>query len=338
MKKTILTIIAAISVMSAWAIEDAAMTVTLQSTNARYNVVSLEQGALYTNEKNTTDIYANITNTTTAVNIYAIAPYGNMSIMTTNNLDGVYLGITTNSCTDDYTLTFTGVSGAQLFLVDHETNETKPIVENLVHTFDATALSTIEDRFQIVNLVSLTTGQDGWASFAYSADLVPALPAGLTIYKGDFNGDLTNPAITLDPVADIPAGAGVFVKGDANTTYYFAATTASADMTGNDIYGCVVAKPVSEFAANTAIYTLRYANGETALYQYTGTADIPAGKAVLPIAGGSSAPKRVRMVINGTTAVENVEAPAKAEKFFEDGQVLIKRGDAVYNLQGQMVR
>ena len=44
------------------------------------------------------------------------------------------------------------------------------------------------------------------------------------------------------------------------------------------------------------------------------------------------------MVINGTTAVDNVEAETvKAEKFVEDGQVYIRRGNEVYNLQGQKV-
>ena len=162
MKKILLTVVAAFTLMSAWAIEDAAVTITMQSTNSRYSIVSLEQGAMYTNEKNATDIIANIANTTTAINIYAKADYGNMSIMTTNKIVGVYLGFTTNSCTEDYTLTFTGVSGMQLYLYDHVENHLEAIVENGVYEFDASALSTIEDRFQIVLPVQLKGSWDNW--------------------------------------------------------------------------------------------------------------------------------------------------------------------------------
>jgi len=204
--------------------------------------------------------------------------------------------------------------------------------------------SVIADRFVInynpaLFVASVTTNEDGWASFSWNADLVLAYPAGLTIYKGDFNDDLANPAIALNPVADIPAGAGVFVKGEANTTYYFAATTATADMSGNDIAGCVDATPVSNFAGHD-IYTLRYANGETALWHYTGTDDIPAHKAVLPISlGGAPAPRRISFHFEETQAVENVQSDnVQCIKFIENGEVLIRRGEAVYNLQGQMVR
>ena len=252
---------------------------------------------------------------------------------------------------NDYTLTFSNFGGDDITFKDLVTGDeltlssstTYPYVYNFSIT-NAEKNTAINNRF-VINYdatafaASVTTGADGWASFAYNADLVPAIPAGLTIYKGSFNNDLANPAITLNPVADIPAGAGVFVKGEANTTYYFAATTATADMSGNDIVGCVAATPVSTFSGKD-IYTLRYANGETALWHYIGTADIPANKAVLPISTGgpSAAPKRVRLVINGTTGIENAVVSEKAEKIMENGQVLIKRGDVLYNLQGQIVK
>ena len=78
-----------------------------------------------------------------------------------------------------------------------------------------------------------------------------------------------------------------------------------------------------------------------AFLEYVGTNALAANKAYiqLPAAGPNNAPARIRMVINGTTAVENVEAEAvKAEKFIENGQVFIRRGNEVYNLQGQIVK
>lgn len=74
--------------------------------------------------------------------------------------------------------------------------------------------------------------------------------------------------------------------------------------------------------------------------EYVGTNALAANKAYiqLPAAGPNNAPKRITMRFNGTTAVDNVEAESvKAEKFVENGQVYIRRGNEVYNLQGQKV-
>ena len=323
MKKILLTIVAAFTLMSAWAIEDAEVTITMRSTNSRYSVVTLEQGAMYTNEKNATDIIANIGNTTTAINIYAMADYGKMSIMTTNDLVGVYLGFTTNSCTDDYTLTFTGVSGMQLYLVDHVENHIEPIIENGVYEFDASALSTIENRFQIAHSISVTTNAYGWASFSSNINLVA--PAGLTVYEGSLAGDVLN----LNAKDYIKANEGVILYGDANQTYQLTPGN-GVDAYNNDL------KPSSAWASHSGtIFVLH----DEALYQYTGS-DMPANKAYLQISSGPNpAPKHIRMVIAGTNAVDNVEVETvKAEKFVEGGQIFIRRGNEVFNLQGQIVK
>ena len=203
--------------------------------------------------------------------------------------------------------------------------------------------SVIADRF-ILNynpsafVTSVTTNEDGWASFAYTADVAPAYPAGLRIYKGALdNSNPDAPVINLTQVTAIPAGAGVFVKGEPLTTYHFSATTAAA-LTNNSIVGCTTATDPA--GISDAIYTLRNVGGETALYHYEGTAAIPAGKAYLPIpVGSSAAPQRVRMVINEAQGVENVVVErVKAEKFVENGQLYIRRGNEVFNLQGQIVK
>ena len=253
-----------------------------------------------------------------------------------------------NSATS-YSFTFSAIVGTIRIYdkkMNHEIDFTTENPYNFtIEASERDAENIVADRF-IINYVpapvydaELTTNADGWASFAFGSDL-EKVESELVIYKGEYNDNSANPEIALTEIADIPANAGVFVKGAANTTYHFnIITAAAADMTGNDIVACVAATPVSTFGTD-AIYTLRYANGATALYQYVGTADIPAHKAVLPIAGltPSSAPKRISMRINGTQAVDNVEAIAPAEKFVENGQVLIRRGEAVYNLQGQMVK
>jgi hypothetical protein len=145
----------------------------------------------------------------------------------------------------------------------------------------------------------------------------------LKVYKGAISGEV----LTLSPVDYVKAAEGVIVKGAANTTYDFAVGTGSADFSGNAI------KPSSDWENRVGtIYCLK---GD-ALYQYTGS-EMPANKAYIQI-GGSSAPQRFRMVINGAQGIEDVEATVKAEKFVENGQIFIRRGEHVYDLQGQIVK
>lgn len=323
---TIMTLAAAVFQMQA--IEDASVSIQLESDNNRTSVVTLYQAAIYTaNEQNASEMLAQITNTTTAVNIYAIAPYGNMAIMGTNDLLGTYVGFTTNSRTN-YSLTFGGVSGSPLYLIDHGVNpiHIEPIVENGVYNFTATASSTINDRFEISRAFPVTLNAYGWASFAGSIDL--ALPTGLTAYKGALSGDVLN----LTEVADIPANTGVILNGTAGEAYNLSPITdATADVSGNDLKRGALFTPGDE-----NVYVL---SGE-ALYQYVGTDPIPANKAYLQLPGSpSSAPRHISLRFDHATGAQNVEATAvKAEKFMEDGQVLIKRGENVYNLQGQIVK
>ena len=203
----------------------------------------------------------------------------------------------------------------------------------------------VADRF-IINYVapsyvtSVTTNEDGWASFAYTADVAPADPS-LAVYKGALNNsDPGNPAIVLTAVTTgIPAGEGVFVHGEPLTTYYFSATTATA-FSGNDLVGCTVATdPAALSGVN--IYTLRNVGGTTALYHYVGTAAIPAGKAYLPIAvtPSSPAPQRIRMVINGAQGIEDVQGDnVPCTKVIENGQIFIMHKGTKYNVQGQIVK
>ena len=317
---TIMTLAAAVFQMQA--IEDASISILLESDNNRSSVVTLNQAAIYTaNEQNASEMLAQITNTTTAVNIYAIAPYGNMAIYGTNDIIGTYVGFTTNSRTN-YSLTFGEVSGSQLYLIDHGVSPIQVVaIENdVVYPFTAAATSTINNRFEIARSFPVTLNEYGWASFSSSIDLVA--PAGLTVYEGDLDGEV----LQLNSKDYIAANEGVILGGNANQTYVLTPGS-GLDLYNNDL------KPSSAWASHAGtIYCLK----GNALYEYTGS-DMPANKAYLQV-GGSSAPKRISLQVNAEQGVENVNASVKAEKFVENGQILIKRGENVFNLQGQIVK
>lgn len=187
-----------------------------------------------------------------------------------------------------------------------------------------------------VPTTSVTTNAYGFCSFA-SNEAVEFL-GGLKAYKGIFNASTFE--LTLEEIGTkVPAGEGVILWNSnetAETFYYNVGVDASAaDMSGNNFVGAIAATPVAGISAD-AIYCLH----GNELMKYVGTEDIPAGKAYLPVtvSGSNPAPKHIVMRFNNTTAVDNVEAGAEAVKFVEDGQILIRRGNEVYNLQGQIVK
>ena len=270
------------------------------------------------------------------LHIYSYIGANKYSTIATNNLDGLSVDFITNLLDDEYTMTFevfTLAPGRTLDIYDLDKNQRTVIDPSESYTFTATkGHNEIKDRF-IINYVapsyvtSVTTNDDGWATFSYTQDLVPVNSAIQTLYKGAINGEY----LDLTSVDYVPNGQGVLGKGDANTTYYFAAGSGSDDFTGNAL------KATATYETSMKnVYVLK----GNAFLEYVGTNALAANKAYiqLPAAGPNNAPKRIRMVINGATDVENVEAESvKAEKFVENGQVYIRRGNEVYNLQGQKV-
>ena len=236
---------------------------------------------------------------------------------------------------NDYTLKFSGFSGEEYQIYDLVANQTIN-VNAATPNYDFSISDdkkgiAINDRF-IINynpaafVTSLTTNDYGWASFSYDANLQSTLPIGLKIYKGALEGTET---LNLNEVNYVPANTGVIVYGTPNTTYYFAAGTGTSDFSDN------ILRPTSAYTiGDQNVFVLK----GNALLQYTGNTALAANKAYLQLPGTTTAPKRIRMVINQTTSVENVEALEAPVKFVENGQIFIRRGNEVYNLQGQMVK
>ena len=266
--------------------------------------------------------------------IYAMAPNAQSEVVAhskvyTNDLQGLVLGY--QAAADGLaTITFSDLRSdlndvTEYYLLDQENGQLTVIGDT--YEFNAVA-GNDPNRFMIVKPVSVTTNAYGWATFSYSQNLVPVDADAQTIYKGSISGD----ALNLTAVAYVKAGEGVIVYGAPSTTYYFAVGSGSADFTGNAL------KATATY--NTSMKNVYVLKGN-AFLEYVGTNALAANKAYiqLPEAGQNKAPARIRMVINGTQDVENAEAEAvKAEKFIENGQVLIRRGNEVYNLQGQIVK
>lgn len=186
----------------------------------------------------------------------------------------------------------------------------------------------------VVVPLDVTLTADGYASFSAPVNLYKKSGSTFAIYTGAVSGEV----LELTEVNFIKKDQGVILKGANNYKCEFTTN----DDGSTDTYGTNQLKPSTLWASQVNkdhIYCLRNAGDGTMLYRYTGD-DMPANKAYLDLNGvGSFAPHRIQMVIAETQAVENVEVEAvKAVKFIENGQVLIKRGENIYNVQGQIVK
>ena len=246
----------------------------------------------------------------------------------TNNLEGTQIGLITG-LDESYTFTFTSVVGSTYKLFDAVTGTQTLITEGGTYgPFTAAANTTINDRFSIVSqeVYPVTTNAYGYASYSNTLDLVT--PAGLTAYTGTISGEV----LDMTEVDYVKAGEGVILKGEANKTYLLTAGT------GTDIYGVNALIASANWTAATEDAYFLVGNE---FKKYIGTEAVPAGKAYLiyTAGGANPAPRRIVMRFNTTTAVENVETEAvQPVKFIENGEIFIRRGNEVYNLQGQLVK
>ena len=348
MKKLFIALVAVAFSLSAMATSTAAARIKLVGSNATYAVNTLflneddARNSLYESGYDAESMMA--LSNPFSVLIYAYVGDHPCEYVATNDLTGLAISFTTNMIDANYTLQFSNVSGATLTLYDRLLDQSKVISEGESYAFSVdpslVGQQEVNDRFYLnVNSTSfhaVTTNDYGFCSFA-SAEAV-TLPAGLKAYKGDFNID--DYSIALSYIGQVvPANEGVILwnPNESAETFYYTVGGSAPAVSGNDFVGAVAAKPVSEIVA-AAIYCLH----GNELQKYIGNEDIPAGKAYLPIpSGGSSAPQRIRMVFHQeeeTTAVCNVEATVKAVKFVENGQIYIRRGNEVFNLQGQIVK
>ena len=252
-------------------------------------------------------------------------------VIATDNLEGTLLTLETVGETD-YDISFYGVAGTTYYLIDLVSGASVQIAEgNTLEVRGVADNSTLADRFMIstnavATVTTVTTNAYGYASFSYTEDLKLA-SAGAKLYTGTISGETLN----MTEVDYVKAGEGVIVKGAANTTYNLVAGT------GSSVYGANALIASANWTAATEDAYFLVGNE---FKKYTGTEAVPAGKAYLiyTAGGANPAPRRIVMRFNTTTAVENVEAVEKGVKFMENGQIFIRRGENVYNAQGQMVK
>jgi hypothetical protein len=196
-------------------------------------------------------------------------------------------------------------------------------------TIDAGLVNQVISNRFIINYTpyEVTTNAYGLATF--SAPEAVQIPSGLTGWIATGIAGEYLSLLEINAEQQTPANTGVILYGAANTDYQLPVIPSAADLSGANLLRAATVWP----AAQGIVYILHGSE----LWEYTGS-DFPANKAYLQLPGSNNAPKRISLRFGQTTALDNIEAGAPAEKFMENGQIFIRRGNEVFNLQGQIVK
>ncbi len=144
-------------------------------------------------------------------------------------------------------------------------------------------------------------------------------------------------ALVLSKITDgiIPAATGVILYNGTSNTKNFQLTVTTE--TSGTYFADNMLHPAVAWLSSYSGGAYVLVGNE--MYLYTGL-KMKANKAflTLPAADPNFAPKRIQLVFDETQAVDNVETTIEAVKFMENGQLFIRRGENIYNVQGQIVK
>ena len=291
-----------------------------------------------------------------SVQLYALtgfADYERAGQLATSNLDGVQLGFITNSAETSYSIKVTNAvfgTGVTYYLIDKCAGTSSLIEKDFVYgPFTAPAGSQIDNRFEIRALsevpgMTINAHEDpekpgDYYSTFYHGARDFKLPAGIEAYVAQ----VLTENLELTQVADggevIPHGVAFILKSNAATINLANADAEPVAISvQNDLRGL-------DYEADAPATCYIFSGHSTdnsvtgiGFYLYEG-AKLAANKAYVTPSG--NAPRRLRFVFTdgqSATALDNVKAPVKAEKFLDNGQIYIRRGNEVFNLQGQLVK
>ena len=363
MKKLFISIIAVAFSLSAMAASTAAARIKLVGSNTTYAVSTLflnEDDARNSSYESGYDAESMMSQSNPfSVLIYAYVGEHPCEYVATDDLDGQEISFTTNMVDANYTLQFSNVSGRELKLYDLVENTETTIEEGGSYAFSVEAAQVgqveVTDRFVInyqAPTPSCTTVRSGLNVDQYYTICLPQQIASANASFWSMSNRGEGVAYLEEAAFPLTAGQPYIFQAEESTlcvVYGNAVPAAEAGAAGVLVgtFDPMAQNELSQAAAdyNSPIYLLY--NNELRPAAGAGN-NLPANRAFIVynnfiVENPAPAPgRRVRaipMQTNGATAFENVDVEAaKAVKFMEDGKIFIKRGDAIYNLQGQLVK
>jgi len=186
-----------------------------------------------------------------------------------------------------------------------------------------------------LTLNSVENADHGYATYCCDSNFTVS---GATAYKAKQNHSTGN--LSLEPLTGvIPAGTGVILVGGKGALVNIIYTTANseADVSDNELGGTTARTAVASIKTKTNFYAF---NKNTNEFQLYGGEYMPAKKAYYQNGNPIQAPS-IRMdfdEVGTATDVEKVAADEKTVKFFEKGQLFIRKDGIVYDMLGRVIR
>lgn len=160
--------------------------------------------------------------------------------------------------------------------------------------------------------IPLSVTSAGYATFTPAMDVT--LPESVKAYTATLSDSKTS--VNLTAITEIPAGTPVIIEA-AENDYSLEVLQSAAAVSNNDLL-------VSDgtITGDGTVYVLANDGSKVGFFKLESGVNLPAGKAYLKIAGGSS--REFIAINNEATAIKSVET--------------VKANGAVYNLAGQQVK
>ncbi|MBQ8864671.1 MAG: hypothetical protein IJ020_00830 [Bacteroidaceae bacterium] len=169
--------------------------------------------------------------------------------------------------------------------------------DNIVQTYASEAGTNHRSFWKFTELQPQTITSAGYATYCATEDV---LVLGAQAYTATVNGTY----VSLNEVADIPAGSAVILKG---TNFATIAKTATSDISANDLV------PSTGITADGTQYVLADNEGTIGFYKAAPGTNIPAGKAYITGNAGIKAfyfegndPTDINTIPNTIPNVENI--------------------------------
>lgn len=188
-----------------------------------------------------------------------------------------------------------------------------------------------------------TVGNAGWITYYTEENmLLPGNLKGYIVTNSKENNELVL-SEKYDATHIVPAKTPILIKAEPGTYEYFDGGNSTTNVPKNCLHGNLFEGTIAAVADTEYYYKL--AQGEYGLGWYWGadgggTFSMKGFKAYLALPLSAQAPSldRIEIGYEEETAVENIQANTNAEKFFENGQIYIRKDGAVYTITGVRVR
>ena len=190
--------------------------------------------------------------------------------------------------------------------------------------------------------VSVTVSDAGMATYVNNDYDLDFSETDIKAYKAKVTAQ---GVCTLTKVANVPAGTPVVLVKDGGATEDIPVMTGAAVVSDNDLVAGT-GEAVETIVGDNTNMILNNIGGNVGFYFAAGQT-VAANRAYLHFASSFapdvvSGARSMRIVFDGVTGVDNVEAAAEAKaqdgKFVENGKIVIVKNGVKYNAAGQQVK